>query len=83
MLIGSGTPNTTAVDLASNILKTVGGNLKKLASLQHTDLAIHKGMGLARSSAILAALELGRRAFAFSPIHIYPKGKKPFGKIIR
>jgi DNA repair protein RadC len=64
MLIGSGRTDVSAVDLAQNILKAVGGRLDLLAAQDHKSLSRFKGVGLAKSSAILAALELGRRMCA-------------------
>lgn len=77
MLIGSGTEDVTAVDLGDRILSSVGYDLKKLSILKQKQLAKFKGMGLARSSAILAAFELGRRAFGMKEFFKYSKGKKP------
>ncbi|WP_316826095.1 MULTISPECIES: UPF0758 domain-containing protein [Pedobacter] len=64
MLIGSGRADVSAVDLAQKILKAVGGRLEVLAAQDHKSLSRFKGVGLAKSSAILAALELGRRMCA-------------------
>ncbi len=64
MLIGSGTKDVSAVDLAKNILRAVGGRLDVLAMQDHRSLSSFAGVGLAKSSAILAALELGRRMCA-------------------
>jgi len=64
MLIGSGRPDQSAVALCEVILKAVGGRLDLLAGQDHKSLSRFKGIGLAKSSAILAALELGRRMCA-------------------
>ncbi|WP_316799651.1 UPF0758 domain-containing protein [Pedobacter frigidisoli] len=64
MLIGSGRPNQSAVALCGVILKAVGGRLDLLAGQDHKSLAKFTGIGPAKSSAILAALELGRRMCA-------------------
>jgi len=61
ILIGSGTPKTTAVDLAKQILKGVGNDLNRLARLSVNDLKKFKGIGPAKAIAIVSALELGRR----------------------
>jgi len=61
ILIGSGTPKTTAVDLAKQILKDVGNDLNRLARLSVNDLIKFKGIGPAKAIAIVSALELGRR----------------------
>ncbi|WP_316848969.1 UPF0758 domain-containing protein [Pedobacter agri] len=64
MLIRSGRPNLSAVALCDVMLKAVGGRLDVLARQDHKSLAKFKGIGPAKSSAILTALELGRRMCA-------------------
>jgi len=64
MLIGSGRPDQSAVALCGLILKAVGGRLDLLAAQDHKSLSRFNGIGIAKSSAILAALELGRRMCA-------------------
>lgn len=64
MLIGSGTADANAVELGEKILKSVDNDLSKLSELSHIELAKFKGMGLAKSSAILSALELGKERSA-------------------
>lgn len=64
MLIGSGRPDQSAVALCEAILKAVGGRLDLLATKDHKSLSRFNGIGIAKSSAILAALELGRRMCA-------------------
>jgi len=61
ILIGSGTPSLSAVDLARNILASVNYDLKSLAKLSIQDLKKFKGIGEAKSISIIAAMELGRR----------------------
>ncbi len=61
ILIGSGTREETAVDLAKRVLASVHDNLSELARLSLSDLMLHKGIGEARAIAITAALELGKR----------------------
>lgn len=61
ILIGSGTPKITAVDLAKQILNAVGNNLNELARLSVEDLKKFKGIGEAKAISIITALELGRR----------------------
>jgi DNA repair protein RadC len=61
ILIGSGTRNISAVDLARQILHMAGNNLDKLGKYTIHDLNKIKGIGQARAVSILAALELGRR----------------------
>lgn len=61
ILIGSGTPSMTAVELSQMILSSVENNLNELARLQITDLQKFKGIGEAKAISIISALELGRR----------------------
>jgi DNA repair protein RadC len=61
ILLGSGTPALSAVELAKNILQTVDNNLHQLARLSAKDLMKIKGIGEAKAIAVIAALELGRR----------------------
>lgn len=61
ILIGSGTRNITALELAKKILSISGNNLSELGKLNITDLTRVKGMGESKAISILAAIELGRR----------------------
>lgn len=61
ILIGSGTPKISAVDLAKTILAATGNDLNELAKLSLTDLKQFNGIGEAKAIAIISALELGRR----------------------
>ncbi|UCG28937.1 MAG: DNA repair protein RadC [Bacteroidales bacterium] len=61
ILIGSGTKNETAVELAKKILNTVGNSLNELGKLSVEELKKSKGIGSAKAITIIAALELGRR----------------------
>ena len=61
ILIGSGTPKLTAVDVAKSILAAVNNDLNGLARLTVAELQKHKGIGQAKAIAIVSALELGRR----------------------
>ncbi|RZK43321.1 MAG: hypothetical protein EOO90_03415 [Pedobacter sp.] len=60
LLIGSGTPNETAVDLAGRMLAAFGG-LEGLAKANYKRLSRFTGMGLAKCSAIIGSMELSRR----------------------
>ncbi|WP_431293418.1 UPF0758 domain-containing protein [Pedobacter sp. P26] len=64
MLIGSGTSDANAIKLGEKILSSVDNDLSRLSELSHTELAKFKGLGLAKSSSILSALELGKRTFS-------------------
>jgi DNA repair protein RadC len=61
ILIGSGTRNESAVELAKRILKNSNNNLNELGKLSMKDLMKEKGIGEARAISIVSALELGRR----------------------
>jgi DNA repair protein RadC len=61
ILIGSGNPEETAVELSRRILSSVDNNLNDLCR-KNTDYFIRfKGIGEVKAVNILAALELGRR----------------------
>lgn len=59
ILLGSGSPQASALDLAHSILDFHG--LAGLKSASLGGLCRFKGMGVAKSSVLLAAIELGRR----------------------
>ena len=61
ILIGSGTPKLSAVELSKKILQLGNNNLNELAKLSIKDLTKIKGIGEAKAITIVAALELGRR----------------------
>ena len=66
ILLGSGTRNTSAVDLARTILASSGNCLHELGRLSLGDLQKIKGVGPAKAICILAAMELGRRRTGLS-----------------
>lgn len=61
VMIGSGTREGSAVEVARQILHSADNNLGKLGKYSVNDLRKIKGIGKARAVTILAALELGRR----------------------
>jgi DNA repair protein RadC len=61
ILIGSGTPKISAVELSRKILSLGNNNLNELARLTVKDLMKIKGIGEAKAITIVSALELGRR----------------------
>lgn len=61
ILLGSGSRDESAVDLAKKILKFTGNNLNALAKLTVEQLMQFKGIGEAKSVSIVTALELGLR----------------------
>jgi len=72
LLLGSGTRNTTAVELARQILKGVGNNLQELGRKGVGDLVRIKGVGPAKAITVLAAMELGRRRAGMQHIDKVP-----------
>ena len=64
ILIGSGTENLSALDIAKRILEHFNGNLESLSSRSAKELARKfTGIGTAKAVSILAGMELGRRSF--------------------
>lgn len=61
ILIGSGSREESAVDLAKRILAFTNNDLNALAKMTVKDLCRFKGMGEAKAIAIIAALEVGAR----------------------
>ena len=68
ILIGSGTPSMSAVDLSRYILSNVNHDLFSLAKMSIQDLKKFKGIGEAKAISIIAALELGRRRKDSEPV---------------
>jgi DNA repair protein RadC len=61
ILIGTGTKEETAVDLAKRMLASASNNLNELGKQDIKQLTAMKGIGEAKAISIIAALELGRR----------------------
>ncbi len=61
ILIGIGTRELSAVDLAKQILHSVDGDLTKLSQLSLKAITKFKGMGPAKAITLMAAMELARR----------------------
>lgn len=61
IIIGSGTRETSAVELARYVLLEAGNSLSNLGKKSVTDLTKIKGIGKVKAINIVAALELGRR----------------------
>jgi DNA repair protein RadC len=61
ILIGSGTRNKSAVDLAHELLALADNSLPELGKLSVAGIRKLKGIGEAKAVTIAAALELGRR----------------------
>lgn len=61
ILLRSGTPELSALDLAKLVLHRSGNDLHKLAATSVSELMRIKGVGEAKALGIAAALELGQR----------------------
>lgn len=61
ILIGMGTVELSAVDVANLVLQSANRKLNELARMSMKDLMKIKGIGEAKAITIIAALELGRR----------------------
>ncbi len=68
ILMGSGSQDESAVDLAKRILRDVDDNLIELSKLDVFSLTKYKGIGEAKALSIIAALELGKRRRAAEPL---------------
>ena len=67
ILIGSGTPGTSAVELMQEVLNHCNNNLNTIGKMTIRDLCQYKGIGEAKAITILAACELGKRRQQESP----------------
>ena len=61
ILIGSGSPRESAVELMKRVLADCENNLNTLGKLSIADLTTYNGIGEAKAITILAACELGKR----------------------
>ncbi|MBR4350169.1 MAG: DNA repair protein RadC [Bacteroidales bacterium] len=61
ILLGSGTRNESAIDLAKRIFSLGHNNLNELGKLGLDDFQKIKGIGAAKAITLIAAIELGRR----------------------
>ena len=61
ILIGSGTPEESAVDLMKRALNDCNNNLNTLGKRSISQLMEYKGVGPAKAVTIMAACELGKR----------------------
>ncbi|MFC4739451.1 DNA repair protein RadC [Flavobacterium ponti] len=70
ILIGSGSPNESAVQLCQRILASTNNNLNQLGKISVNQLTNFKGIGEAKAISIAAALELGRRRRAEESVEL-------------
>ncbi len=61
IIMGSGSRDESAVELAKRILNSVDNNWNNLSRLSIKDLCKFKGIGEAKAISIITALEIGRR----------------------
>ena len=61
ILIGSGTPDESAVELMRKVLASCNDNIARLSRLTVDDLCLFKGIGPAKALTIVAACELWKR----------------------
>jgi len=64
LLIGSGSREESALDMARRILQGVKHDLQALGSMKCKELTQFKGMGPAKAVVVVAALELAKRKMA-------------------
>jgi DNA repair protein RadC len=69
ILINNGNKEDSAVSLAKKVLQLGNNNLNELGKLSLKELQQIKGIGQAKAITIAAALELGRRRHAASPLN--------------
>ncbi len=65
ILLGSGTREGSALDVARRMMQKIDNDLLALGKLSVKDLMKEKGIGQARAIIIVAAIELGRRRRRF------------------
>lgn len=61
ILIGSGNTEESAVELMRRVLASCGNNLHELGKWNYRNFSSFKGLGPAKATTIMAALELGKR----------------------
>jgi len=69
ILINAGNKESSALDLAKEVMKLAGDNLHEVGKLTINDLQKIKGIGEAKSTLIAAALEIGRRREVSIPMN--------------
>lgn len=67
ILVGSGRPGRSAVEIAGDLLAGAGGSLRRLSVAAPEELAQTPGVGAAVATRLAAALELGRRLAREAP----------------
>lgn len=67
VLIASGSQDESAISLASRILALENGSISKLSNYEPEEFMALKGIGIAKASTLVAAMEFGRR-IATAPV---------------
>ncbi len=71
IILSKGTKNRTALDLARGILNMSNEGLRALTNCTIEELTQIKGIGLAKASQIIAAIELGKRIALTANVNNY------------
>src|SRR5690606_6012387 len=66
LVLRNGAPDTSALDLAGELLVDYG-SLERLAQARPEELAAKRGIGVAKAAALVAAFHLARRAEVGAP----------------
>lgn len=72
ILIGSGNTEETAVELMRRMLDSCGNHLHELSKWDFAEFSRFKGIGQAKATTIMAALELGKRR-KDTEVHVRPR----------
>lgn len=76
IILSTGTKDRTAIDLANSVLNMSNEGLRALRDCTIEELSQIKGVGLAKASQIIAAVELGKRIALTTKVNNY-KIKSP------
>jgi hypothetical protein len=63
ILLCTGTSEVSVLDLCKKIMRSLNGDLSGLPEMTAEQLCAFPGIGVAKAATLMAALELGRRAF--------------------
>lgn len=81
IIIGMGTKNMTAIEVADNLIKKYG-DLRNLKQASLEELIDQKGIGLAKAVQIKAAFELGERVATITHYRTYIKSPEDVKNIV-
>ena len=71
IILSTGTKDRTAIDLARGILNMSGDGLRTLTDCTIEELMQIRGVGLAKASQVVAAVELGKRIALTTNVNNY------------